>query len=101
MKVGITLDIDEEIERLSNAVSRIDDRLMGYFETRSYGDDLQALFIGLILTGPGSEKLHPVRPLKYRRNYTLSIRELRQKIYMGNVVEFDVKPDYSKIWALN
>jgi hypothetical protein len=53
------------------------------------------------LTGPGSERLHPVRPLKYRRHYTLKIRELEQNIYRGNVVEFDVKPDYSSIQMLN
>src|SRR6185437_3976248 len=77
--------IDEEISRLSAVVSRINQRLTEFFETRTYGNDVQSIFIGVVLMGPGSERLHRVRPLKYRRDYTLVIRELKRKEYLGNV----------------
>lgn len=101
MKVGLALYIEEEIDRLSAVVARIDQRLNEFFQTRTYGKDVQSLFIGLILLGPGSERLHSVRPLKYRRQHTLSNRELNLKEYLGNVVEFDVKPDYQGVRTLN
>ena len=101
LKVGIALYLDDEIDRLSSAVARIGDRLESFFANRRYGDDVQSLVIGLILTGHGSERLHPIRPLKYRRHYTLKIRELKQETYLGNVVEFDIKPDYSAVQSLN
>ena len=101
MKVGLALEIDEEIDRLSNAVARIEDRLAAYFADKSYGDDVQALFIGVILTRPESERFHRVRPLKYRRNYTLRAPSLGLNKYLGNVVEFDIRPDYSAVRILN
>jgi len=101
VKVGLALYIDEEISRLSAVVSRINQRLTEFFETRTYGNDVQSIFIGVVLMGPGSERLHRVRPLKYRRDYTLVIRELKRKEYLGNVVEFDVRPDYSALRTLN
>jgi hypothetical protein len=101
VKVGLALYIEEEIDRLSAVVARIDQRLSEFFETRTYGGDVQVIFIGLILMGPGSERLHRVRPLKYRREYTLSNRELNLKEYLGNVVEFDLKPDYLSVRTLN
>lgn len=101
MKVGLALYIEEEIDRLSAVAARIDQRLNEFFETRTYGEDVQSIVIGLILMGPGSERLHRVRPLKYRRQYTLLNRELNLKEYFGNVVEFDVKPDYLSVRTLN
>jgi len=64
MIVAIAPCIDEEIERLLHGVGRISVRLKEYFAHKSYGGDIECLFIGLILTGPGSERLHPVRGLK-------------------------------------
>lgn len=101
MKVGLALYIEEEIDRLSAVAARIDQRLNEYFETRTYGEDVQSIFIGLILTDSGSEKFHRVRSLKYRRQYTLLNRELNLKEYLGNVVEFDVRPDYLSVRTLN
>jgi hypothetical protein len=48
------------IERLLPSIGRIRARMKECFADKSYGDDIESLFIGLILTGPGSERLHPV-----------------------------------------
>jgi hypothetical protein len=101
MIVGIALSIDEEIDRLSHGVNKITARLKEYFADKSYGDDIESLFIALILTGPGSERLHPVKGLKYRRKFTLKYSLIRTTEYLGNTVEFDIKPDYATIRTMN
>ena len=101
MNIGLALEIDLEIERLSATVVRIGDRLKERFASCQYGDDVQAIFIGVILTAPGSETLHPIRPLKYRKQYTFKMPITGEKRYLGNVVEFDVQPDYPTVRALN
>jgi hypothetical protein len=101
MIVGIALDIDEEINRLSRGVGQLSVRLKDCFADKTYGHDIECIFIGLILTGPGSERLHPVRPLKYRREFTLKNSLTRTTEYLGNTVEFDIKPDYAMIRTMN
>ena len=101
MNIGLALEIDLEIERLSATVVRIEDRLKEHFASRQYGDDVQAIFIGVILTATGSESLHPIRPLEYRKQYTFKMPITGEKRYLGNVVEFDVKPDYATVRTLN
>jgi hypothetical protein len=86
MIVGIALTIDEEIAWLSHGVWRISARLKECFADKSYGDDIEAMFIGLNLTGPGSERLHPVRGLKYRPKFTLKSSLTRMTEYLGNTV---------------
>jgi hypothetical protein len=99
--IGIALYIDQEIDRLSNGIGRLSVRLKECFADKSYGDDIESLFIGLILAAPGSERLHPVRPLKYRRNFTLKSLLTRTTEYLGNTVEYDIKPDYETIRTMN
>jgi hypothetical protein len=101
MIVGIALSIDEEISRLSPGVGRLSMRLKECFADKSYGEDIESLFIGLILTGPGSEKLRPVRGLKYRRKFTLRNSLTGTAEYLGNTVEIDIKPDYATIRTMN
>jgi len=101
MKVGLALEIDQELDWLSNAVANIENRLASCFASKSFGDDVHAVFIGVILTAPGSERWHRVRPLKYRRNYTLRAPSLGLVKYLGNVVEFDIRPDYAAVRVLN
>jgi len=101
MIVAIALTIDEEINLLSHGVGRICVRLKECFADKSYGEDIESLFIGLILTGPGSEKLHPVRGLKYRRKFTLRNSLTGTAEYLGNTVEFDINPDYATIRTMN
>jgi hypothetical protein len=93
MIVAITATIDQEIERLLPGIGRISTRLKECFADKGYGDDIDSLFVGLNLTGPGSERLHPVRPLKYRKNFTLKSSLVGTTEYLGNTVEFDIKPD--------
>jgi hypothetical protein len=101
MIVAIAPYIDEEIERLLHGVGRIGVRLKEFFADKSYGDDIESLFIGLILTGSGSERFHPVRGLKYRRKFTLKSSLTRTSEYLGNTVEFRIKPDYATIRTMN
>jgi hypothetical protein len=101
MIVGIAPCIDEEIERLLRCVGQISVRLREYFADKAYGGDIECLFIGLILTGPCSERLHPVRPLKYRKKFTLKNSLTHTTEYLGNTVWFDIKPDYATIRTMN
>lgn len=101
MNIGLAVEIDSELERLSGAIGRIDGNLKRFFLERDYGDDVSNVFIGLILTGPGSEKLHSVRPVKYRKLFRSKSRITGQLIELKNVLEFDVKPDYGRARVLN
>jgi hypothetical protein len=101
MIVAIAVSIDEEIDRLSHGVGQISARLKQCFADKSYGDDIESLFIGLVLTGPGSERLHPVRGLEYRRKCTMKSSLTGTTEYLGNTVEFDIKPDYATIRTMN
>ena len=101
MNVGLGIYMDEELERLGNGLGRIDETLKRFFETKDYGKDVESIFIGLILTGPGSEKFHPVRLLRYRKVVNLHIRVTGQRLKHEKVVTFSVKPDYSVLRRSN
>jgi hypothetical protein len=101
MIVGLAAYLDQEIERLLPGIGRASTRLKEYFADKSYGDDIESLFIGLILTGPDSERLHPVRPLEYRKKFTLKSSLTGSTEYLGNTVEFDIKPDYATVRIMN
>ena len=96
MRVGLATEIDASIDHLSGAVSDLSLRLKAYFETRSYGDDVQSISIGVVLTGPGTAERFPTRGLRYRK--LVKIPVLRTE--MKNVVEFDVRPDFDKFRVL-
>jgi hypothetical protein len=101
MEIGIALEIDAELERLSSAVTRIEDRLNGCFSTKNYGEGVASIFIGLILMGTDSERLHPVRPFRYRKLYKFTSRITGERTELSDVVTFDVKPNYEGLRRLN
>ncbi len=53
----------------------------------------------MILTGPGSERLHPIRPFKYKKSLRTKIPG--KVIERKNVVEYDVKPNHSTFSQLS
>ena len=101
MIVAIAASIDQEIDRLLHSIAQIHTLLKERFADKTYGDGVESIFIGLILTGPGSDRLHPVRGLKYRKKFTLKSALTRNTEYLGNAVEFDIKPDYETIRTMN
>ena len=101
MQVALALEIDASVDSLSNAVAEIAASVKDFFAARDYGEDVASLFIGVILTGPGSERLHPVRKLSYKKILRSTSRITRQKMEMKNVVQYDVMPDYEVFRRLN
>ncbi len=91
MQVGLALEIDISILSMGDIVTALDDRLTEYFREKDYGSGLAHLFIGVILTGPGSETLHPVRDLKFKKRVKYS---QPPKVDLQNVAEYDVKPSF-------
>ncbi len=101
MQVALALEIDASVDSLSTAVAEAAARVKDFFAGRDYGEDIANLFIGVILTGGGSERLHPVRKLSYKKILSSTSRITRQKMEMRNVVQYDVKPDYEAFRRLN
>jgi hypothetical protein len=100
MEVGLGIEISAELERLGPATARIQRRLTDFFTPRSYGDDPADVYIGLILMGPASEKLHPVRRLAYKKACRVKSRITKQTLEFRNHVTFDIKPDYERLRTL-
>ena len=101
MDVGLAIYMDEAVERLGAALNRIDVRLEEFFADRTYGADVEHIAIGLLVMATGSEKLHPVRPLRYKKVYRYKSILTGEKVEEHNVLELDVKPDYEKISRMN
>jgi hypothetical protein len=90
MNVGLALEIDASIDSMSDVVTELDDTVKKWFRERSYGSDVASVFIGIVLTTPASERLHPVRDLKFKKRVRFTI----PKVDLENVVEYDVKPNF-------
>src|SRR5882757_3865516 len=93
--------MDVEVERLGAAMERIDSRLRQFFADKTYGSDVEYVSIGMLVMGAGSERFHPVRPLKYKKIYKYKSILTGEKIEERNVLELDVKPDFEKISRMN
>lgn len=99
MFIGLALEIDSAIEHLCVAVHSLDKRLETFFPDKNYGLDVENIFVGVILTGPGSERLHPIRKLKYQK--VLRIKIPGKVLEKKNVLQYDIKPDYEIFSRLN
>jgi hypothetical protein len=101
MDIGLAVERHADLDRISGAIWRIDGRLRQFFHGRDYGMSELNVYIGLILTGPGSERLHPVRPVKYRKRMRHTSIITGEHAELENVVTFDVKPSYENLKKLN
>ncbi|MGB8326469.1 MAG: hypothetical protein WCE48_02695 [Steroidobacteraceae bacterium] len=90
MNVGLALEIDSSIDAMASVVTELDDTLKEFFREKIYGDDVQNLAIGVILTSPEIAHMHTVRDLKYRKRVSYKT----PKMEFANVVEYDVKPNF-------
>jgi hypothetical protein len=90
MNVGVALEIDASIDDRSEVVTELDDKLKEFFRDKSYGPDVENFTIGIILTSPDVDHLHPVRGLKYRKHLVFK----HPPAEFTNVVEYDVRPDF-------
>jgi hypothetical protein len=90
MNVGVALQIDASIDDRSEVVTELDDKLKEFFRDKSYGPDVENFTIGIILTSPDVDHLHPVRGLKYRKHLVFK----HPPMEFNNVVEYDVRPDF-------
>lgn len=94
MNVGLAIESDQSLEVFSQVFYELDKRLKEYFPNKDFGDDLEDLAIGLILTGPGSERLHPIRPFKYEKESSYKDIFTNKRVTIKNAASYDVKPDF-------
>lgn len=95
MNVGLGIESHFSVEHLMPAVLGVSNVLEVCFADREYGSDLIDITIGMILTGPGSEKLHPVRPFDYSRLKRVKHPGTGHIIEIHNSAGWDVKPDFA------
>jgi len=96
MNVGLAIEIDASVDHLMPSLRGIFNALKEYFASRAYGSDLIEIAIGVILTGPRSERLHPVRPFKYTRFQKQKSRITGGIFEIEKAAEWDVRPDFEK-----
>lgn len=91
--------MDQEVDRLSPCLGRMNERLKRCFADKVYGD-VADVTIGLILMGDGSEVLHPTRPVRYKKTDAFVNPFTRKRTMVENALSFDVRPDYDKLRKL-
>lgn len=102
MNVGLAIESDRAVEHLMPAVLGVNNAIEAFFVEREYGPDVIEVIIGLILmTGPTSERLHPVRPFQYRRFDTERSRITGGVIEIHNSASWDVKPDFAAFSSMD
>ena len=96
MNVGLAIESDKAVAHLMPVVLGVNKALEAFFVARAYGTDVIEVIIGLILmTGPTSERLHPIRPFQYRRFDTERSRITGGVIEIHKSATWDVKPDFA------
>ncbi|WP_031431889.1 hypothetical protein [Methylomicrobium agile] len=96
MNVGLAIESNETVERFLPIMEKLYTELKIYFYKRDYGKDLQDLAIGLILTGPGTEKFHPIRSFKYEKESSYKDIFTNKRVNIKNAASYDVKPDFER-----
>lgn len=96
MNVGLGIEYHFSVEHLMPAVRGVNNAIEAYFSDKEYGFDLIDITIGLNLTGPKSERLHPVRPFKYKKLDRVKHPGTGQIMEFHNSASWDVKPDFAK-----
>jgi hypothetical protein len=99
LDIGLAIERDQEVDRLSPCLRRINKRLKGCFADKVYAD-VADVTIGLILMGEGSEVLHPQRPVRYKKTDSFFNPVTRKRVVVKNALSFDVRPDYDKLRKL-
>jgi hypothetical protein len=99
LDIGLAIEMDQEVDRLSPCLSRINERLKGCFADKVYAG-VADVTIGLILMGEGSEVLHPPRPVSYKKTDSFVNPFTRKRVVVKNALSFDVRPDYAKLRKL-
>jgi hypothetical protein len=97
MNVGLSLEIDGSIDDMSDVVTEIDRRLKECFIGKAYGQDVENLIIGVILTSPDVDHLHPASPLLYRKRVRYEIPTME----FANLIEYYVRPSFNVFAQLN
>lgn len=89
MRIGLTLEADENVYAKTRIVSRISEHLKNFFQNRTYGDSIKTFLIGVIcLTDlPAPNELHPIRKKynKAKRELSYDIKLDHKKILLGNL----------------
>lgn len=96
MDVGLAIESDASVDSYTPMICAINNALKLYFSGRDYGEDLQYLGIGLIITGSNSEKFHPIRPFKYEKESFYKDIFTNQRKSLKNAASYDVKPDFER-----
>jgi hypothetical protein len=94
MNVSIALEMDSALESQAAVITDAAIKMKSFFADRNYGTDLSNIIIGIILTGPGSERLHPVRKATYHKTLKFINRIINLPMEITNIFQYDLKPDY-------
>ncbi|WP_426994315.1 hypothetical protein [Methylomonas sp. CM2] len=96
MNVGLAIERDASLENYAHLIREFYSKIKEYFSDKDYGEDLKDLAIGLVLTGPGSERLHPVRLFKYEKESSYKDLFTNKRVTIRNAASYDIKPDFDK-----
>lgn len=101
MDIGLAIEYHFSVEHLMPAVLGTNDALKACFANKEYGSDLIYIAIGVILTGHGSERLHPERPFDYSRLDRVKHPGTGEISEIRNSAGWDVKPDFATFSSLS
>ena len=98
MKIGLAIENDVAVANLMPAVFDIDRALKSCFASKEYGSDTLNIAIGTVLVSNStiSQRLHPVRPFKFKRLEKVKHPGTGQIMELYNSASWDVKPDFEK-----
>ncbi|MEG3791244.1 hypothetical protein V1318_14030 [Lysobacter sp. CCNWLW3] len=97
MIFAIALEVSQEVTHLSSVIAEINQCLERGLLNKDYGEGLDHVYVGLIMTGGDPAGLHSRRPFKFKK--TLKVRDLlggRSEV-INNVAQYDIKPNYDAI----
>lgn len=93
MKVSLTLEASIEInDKINDAIS--DERIKKFFEEKSYSNELDYLYIGIICMSPTFEAFFPSRKPKYTSQTKEYIHKGVSLVKHAKTFEYDLKLDF-------
>lgn len=99
MKVYFTLEASPEVIEKLGLIH--DQRIEDFFETRSYSEDLEVLYIAVSCMSPKFEPLFKLRKPKYTSENKVYIHKGVQVEKKARSFEYELRLDYSRYNSLN
>jgi hypothetical protein len=93
MHFGFGIEIDHSIDRFSRLAIALEDEINRCCGKKHYGSDLQHISVGLILTNPEGNDMHPIRPFRFTKLVKIAL--IKKELH--NVAEYDIKPNFPRV----